>query len=50
MCELLITKGTNVNALDWVSDCVMVNGEREGERRREGRGGGAMDGLLFGLF
>ena len=44
VCELLITKGANVNALDNVSDCVMVNG---GEKER-GRGGGAMDGLLFG--
>ena len=31
MCELLIAKGANVNALDNVSDCVMVNGgEKEG--------------------
>ena len=28
MCELLIAKGANVDALDRVSDRVMVNGER----------------------
>ena len=33
MCELLIAKGANVSALNDVSDCVTVNGER-----REGRG------------
>ena len=43
MCELLITKGANVNDLDDVSDCVMVS---RGERRREGRGVGTLDGLL----
>ena len=36
-CELLITRGGNVNALDNVSDCVMVNG---GEKERGARGWG----------
>ena len=36
-CELLITRGGNVNALDTVSDCVMVNG---GEKERGARGWG----------
>ena len=36
-CELLITRGGNVNALDDVSDCVMVNG---GEKERGARGWG----------
>ena len=35
MCELLIAKGANVNALTNVSDCVMVNG---GEKERRGEG------------
>ena len=37
MCELLITRGGNVNALGNVSDCVMVNG---GEKERGARGWG----------
>ena len=37
MCELLITRGGNVNALNNVSDCVMVNG---GEKERGARGWG----------
>ena len=36
-CELLITRGGNVNALNNVSDCVMVNG---GEKERGARGWG----------
>jgi hypothetical protein len=42
VCELLIAKGANVNALDKVSDCVMVNG---GEKERGARGWG--NGWIF---
>ncbi len=42
VCELLIAKGANVNALNNVSDCVMVNG---GEKERGARGWG--NGWIF---
>ena len=43
VCDLFITNEANVNARGYVSDCVMVNGERRGE----GRGGGAMGGYFI---